>query len=220
MEQHQCFRADFAGRLHTVAPARMAPATSRARQLLWCVLGVVDEDIGAFGQFSQCFVELLVSRLVVCSIGYGTGRCFDAESQTPLGMVQPFRRYLVFTDREGIAAGQFLEFASSAHGREVYREVRHSHLRFKDLFQAVATQKSGAEAVKVELIIFDIQGRKKWNSLNVVPVIMGHENVGLWGVRSARSSSAIAKHAQAGSAIENKLRAVWGNQLEAGRVSA
>jgi hypothetical protein len=51
-------------------------------------------------------------------------------------------------------------------------------------------------------------------------VIVGDENVRVRKVPCAGGSSSIPQHAQARSAIEDKLRAIGGNQFEAGRVPA
>src|SRR5215467_9032907 len=77
------------------------------------------------------------------------------------------------------------------------------------------------EAVEVELIVFAVQRGKKRNSLDMVPVVVGDENMRL-GIALAGfwSGPTAAENAQPGAAIENELRAVGGDELKAGRVAA
>src|ERR1700730_4990737 len=62
---------------------------------------------------------------------------------------------------------------------------------------------------------------KKWikerDALDVVPVVMGHKNMGFDGVAAICARPAVAQHAHARAAIQDKTRAVWRGQFEAGR---
>ena len=91
-----------------------------------------------------------------------------------------------------------------------------SHLRFKHALQTVAAQEFRAKAIKMEAILWRVKRRKKWQPLNVVPVIVRDENIRADGIVAVRQL--LAQHAQAGSAIQDKLRAVGRGQFKARRV--
>ena len=64
---------------------------------------------------------------------------------------------------------------------------------------------------------------KKWikerDALYVVPVVMRHKNVGFDGVAAICARPAVAQHAHARAAIQDKTRAVRRGQFEARRVT-
>jgi hypothetical protein len=120
-------------------------------------------------------------------------------------MIQPARRHLVFTDVKAIAAIHFLKFAFGIHRRHVYWKIRQRHLRLKYLLQTVPAQVFRAETVKVKMIFFVIQRRKKRNSLDVIPVIMRYEDVRLRRLLRVGRSPAAAQHPQSSPAVQNDL---------------
>src|SRR4029077_16433375 len=60
----------------------------------------------------------------------------------------------------------------------------------------------------------------KGNALDMVPVKMRDQNVGSNSLAAQRLRQLVAKHAQAGAAIEDEACAVWGIKFETGRVAA
>src|SRR6266446_2767543 len=72
----------------------------------------------------------------------------------------------------------------------------------------------------MKFIVLRIKRRKKRNALDVVPVVVRNKNMRLRGSSLARRGAAVPQHAQTCAAIQNKLRAIRCNQLQARRVSA
>src|SRR5208282_1346060 len=93
--------------------------------------------------------------------------------------------------------------------------------------QAVPSKILRLEAIEVETVLCLEKRVEKRDSLNVVPMIVGHENVRFNSAVPApfrppavESLQVVAQHAQAGAAIENEVRAAGNFQLKARRVSA
>src|ERR1700751_1073420 len=132
----------------------------------------------------------------------------------------------IFSDGEGIAAGDFHKFLFGGHRGHVDGKIRSSHLGFEYLFQAVAAKVLRTKTIKMKSVVFGIQRRKERHTLNVVPVVMRDQNVRLWiahtGCNHAcgRRGPAAAQYAKAGAAIENKLCAVRRGEFKTRRVSA
>ena len=72
----------------------------------------------------------------------------------------------------------------------------------------------------MELVLIDVERSEEGQALDMVPMIMGDEDVGLLGARGMLVVPAIAQHAQAGAAIENELRAIGSDEIEARGVAA
>ena len=219
VEQHQVLRSGLFGKLHAFEPRGVAPALARGGELLRRKLRVVDEDVGAGGQLEQALVQLRHTRLVVRGIDNRARRRFQAESQAALRMVQPARGHLCGANLVLVAVAHLGKFARRRHRGNVHREIRMGHLRFEDLFQAVRPEEPRAKTVKVEAVALRIERRKKRNPLDVVPVVVGDEDMRLGGLRSVRSHPAVPEHAQPGAAVQDKLRPVGRLHLQARRVS-
>lgn len=58
------------------------------------------------------------------------------------------------------------------------------------------------------------------NALNMVPVVMRDQDMGVNGTAAAFLGEVIAEHAQTGAAVEDEVSAVRGGQFEARRVAA
>src|ERR1700747_2053272 len=71
----------------------------------------------------------------------------------------------------------------------------------------------------MEFVIFGIERRKKRNSLNMVPMVMGHKNVCFGGPIFAWRRPSASQHAQPSPTIQNELRTIRRGKLQAGRVS-
>jgi len=211
VEKHQRGGVTFPRHLHPFFPRRMPPAFFCGGQLFGSELRIIHKNIRARRQFRQALVQLGIARLVIGGIHHGACRSLDAESQAALRVIQPARGNFVFPDAKRVAAVHFLELALGVHCRHVHREIRQRHLRFENLLQAVAAQKFRTETIKVKVIIFGVQRREKWDSLDVVPVIVGHQNMRFRSAFPVGRGPAAAQHAQSGAAIQNNLYAVRGD---------
>src|ERR1700682_5483863 len=76
------------------------------------------------------------------------------------------------------------------------------------------------KAIKMEAILRLEEGMKKRDALNVVPVIMRDENMGVNPAVAMELRQAVAQHAQTGAAIEDEMGAVRSGDLDAWRVAA
>jgi hypothetical protein len=135
-------------------------------------------------------------------------------------VVEPARGHFVRTDKETVSAVHFTESSFCAHGGEIDRKVGQGHLRFEDLPQRIAAQEFRTETVEMELVLFDIKGSEKGQSLNVVPMIVGNEDMGFGGKDGIPGSRSISQHAQSCPAVEYELGAVRSEQVQARRVTS
>src|SRR5579863_3576592 len=204
----------------------MSPAFAGGGQLFRSVLRVVDENVRAGREFAQLFIELRIAGFVVGGIDHGAAGSFDAIAEAALRMIDEARGDFIFADDESVSAADFHEFLLGDHGRHVDRKIGSGHLGFKYLLEAVAAEMLGTKTVEMKCVVFGIQRSEERNALNVIPVIVSDQNVG-FGIThaggddaSGGSDPAAAEHAEAGAAIQNKLRAVGRGEFEAGRVSA
>src|SRR5579872_677606 len=197
----------------------MSPAAMRG-ELLGRVLRVVDEDVGASGEVAQGGIEVRFTRLVVGGIDDRASGRLEAEAEATLRMIEPARHDARIANREGIAAGDFAELALRRHGAQIHREVRVSHLRLEDALQAVAAEEIGPEAIEVKGVLRGVKRSKKRDALNMIPMIVGDEDMRADGVLTRRGGPAVAEHAEAGAAIEDEAGAVRSNQFKAGSVAA
>ena len=220
MKQHQRFGPGLPRRLYSFKPRRMSPPFPRGSQLVGRELRVVDENVRARHEFSEAFVQLGVSRLIVGGVCHRARRRLNAESQAALRMVQPARGDFVFADGERFTSVHFVEFAFRGHHRHVHRKIRYGHLRFEHLLQAVGSQEFRAEAVKLKFVLLHVERRKKRDSLNMIPVVMGDQDVCSLAFFPAWCGPAVAQHAQPCPAIQYEARAVRCFQLQARRVAA
>ena len=134
-------------------------------------------------------------------------------------MVEPASADTIFSDSKAIPAGDVSEIANCRHRLEVHWEVRMGHLRFKDALQAVTSDKFGSKTVEAKFILWRIERCKEWNALNMVPVVMCHEDGRVNRlIRCGRQP--ITKNPQTGATIEDQPAAIRRDQLETGRVSA
>ncbi len=201
MEEHQILDAHFLSDPHALEPRRMPPALARGGELLGSKLRVVYKNIGALGQLAQRPVQLGVARLVVRGVRDRARGSLKAEAQAALRMVQPARRHTRARHADRVSPAHFGKVAFGAHRRQVHRKIGIRHLRFKDALQAAGAEILGPETVKVKAVMFRVQGRKKRDALNVVPVVVGHENMRLVLLRFLRGFQMPPQHAQPGPII-------------------
>ena len=110
-------------------------------------------------------------------------------------MIQPARRDFVFANRERFASCYLLKFSLRAHRRHVHWKIRHRHLRFEDLLQAVAPQKFRAETVEMKSVVFHVEGGEKRYALDVIPVVVSDQDVRSRAASRAGRSPAVPQHA-------------------------
>src|SRR5579883_833380 len=218
MEEDEISDAGGFGDAHAFAPARMSPPAVTL-EFLGGVLRVIDENIRCFGKAAQIAVVFEVSRLVIGGVDDCPNSSLDAIAEAALGMIEPASGHARFADRETIAPSNIGEFAICGHSMEVDREVGMSHLRFENALEAILPDEFRSETVKMKLVVRRIQGREKGDALNVVPMVVGHEDVGLNGFFGG-GRQAIAKNPQAGAAIEDEATPVGRNEFEARRITA
>ena len=198
----------------------MPPAFARRGQLFRRALRVVDEDVGASRELPQIIVELGHARFVVGGIHDCSRRRFQAISQAALRMIQPARGHFRALHFELVAARDFRKLAARVHQRQIHREIRARELRFQDLSQTVAAEIFRLEAVKVEIVLRQIERAEKRHTLNVIPMVVRDENVRLLGAVAIGICPMIPEHAYAGAAIEDETRSVRRNDIDARRISA
>jgi len=67
----------------------------------------------------------------------------------------------------------------------------------------------------MEFVVFGVQGSEKRNALDVIPVVMGDEDMSARvGAAGGRGGPAVAEDAKSGAAIEDELIAVGRGELE------
>jgi len=146
------------------------------------VLGVVNEQVGAFSQLADAFIEDRIARLVVRGVNNDLALGFHAEAQAALRMIEPLGVYGAMIER-GAAFVDIGELAVRGHLTHVHREIGIGHLFFQRLLQAAGAA-GGVEDERVVAVV--IERREKWDALDVVPVEVGKKNVRVDG--NGRSS--------------------------------
>ena len=220
VKENEIFHADFLSNVNALEPGGVSPAFADGGQLFGSVLGIVDENVGTGGELAETPVELRIARLVVCGIDNRADRGLETKAEAALGVVEPASDDTGAIDDEFIVARNFGELAGSRHGAQVHGKVGVGHLRLKDSLQAVAAEEFRTKAIKVEAILRRVQRGKEGNALDVVPVVVANEDVGLEGERGRRFRPATAEDADASAAIEDEASAVGGEKFETGRIAA
>ena len=220
MEEDQVLGAGIAGHADSFEPGGVPPALLRGAKLLGGVLGVVDVDVSALGEFAEVAIHVRDAGLVVSGIDDDARGRLQAEAETPLRVVEPFRRDAGFTELNCVAAGNFRVLALAVENTDVHREIGSGHLGLQDAFQAVFAEIFGLKAEEVEMIALGNKGEEKRQALDVVPVIVGHEDDGIERGVAQRLHVAAAQVAKTCAAIEDKAFAVRGHEFEAGGVAS
>src|SRR3984893_11512490 len=224
MKEHQVAYSRGLGRAHARQPARVSPAFSRLH-LLWCVLRVIDENIGALRQFLKRRVEFGNAWLVIGGVHDHTGGRLETKAPAALGVVERSDRDARVPQSKLVAAGYLGEFTASRHIAEIHGKIRPRHLRLEHPLQAIVPHKLRAKAVKSELVARRIQRRKKWNPLDMVPVVMRDKNIGFY-LRFASLAvlpgigPAVSEHPKTRAATENEPAAIRSPQLKARCIAA
>src|SRR3974377_3984 len=171
-------------------------------------------------KLAQAPVQRGVSRLVVRCVCDRARRGFDAEAQAALGMIQPARGNRVIADPEAFASLQFAKLPARGHGGKVDREIRKRHLRLEYLAERITAQEFRPETVELKFIFLHVKRREEWQSLNMVPVVVRDEDLGIRRAGRGGSAPAANEGAQTGAATRNELCAVRAAEVQARAVSA
>src|SRR5580704_2492913 len=110
-------------------------------------------------------------------------------------MVQESGGNLGAVDFPFVAAAKLMKFASRRHHTYFHRKVRAGELRFQDLTKTVRPQVFRLKTIKVETILRLEERVEEWNALDVVPVVMRHENVGFDSMATQCFRPTIPQHA-------------------------
>ena len=157
-------------------------------------------------KIAKVLVEFRHARLVVGGIDDRARGGVKAIAEAALGMIEPSGSDTSALDFPFLAAGNFAEIAGRGHHANVDGKIRAGELGFENLAQTIAAKKFGLEAVKVKAVLGLEEGVEKRNALDVIPVIVGDENVSVECRRSEPCCAPmIAEAAQAGAAIENEV---------------
>ncbi|MCU1342967.1 MAG: hypothetical protein JWN92_2390 [Candidatus Acidoferrum typicum] len=94
------------------------------------------------------------------------------------------------------------------------------HLCLKHALQTVASEILRTKTIEMQTVLLRVERGKKRNSLNVIPVIVGHKNVRLDPVRFRLRFQVPSKHAEPGSTIQNYSRSLRRGKFQARGISA
>lgn len=212
--EDELFDAGFFGDLRRFEPGAMAPGGFR-HVFLGRELGVVDEDVGAFGVFAQDLVEPGIAMFVIAGVNDDGTVGLEAKSCGALGMVEGEGM-----DREVLVAeGGFLELDEVALGGEEVEfdgEVGEGHLTFEDVFDFGG----GAAGVEGDAVGWVIERREEGDALNVVPMEVGHQEVDGTGTRAKALHQVEAELARPGATIDHDGFVVGEAKLQASGVAS
>src|ERR1700735_385778 len=220
MKENQVSYLRLARNLHAFEPTGVAPALAFRRKLLRRILRVVNQDIRSLGELPEFLVKSRHAGLVVGSINYRAACRIHAITQASLRVIQVSGRDLGAVDFPLVAARNLVKFSSSRHHTDFYRKVRASELRFKDLAKTTRPQVFRLKAIEMKAILRLEERVKKWNALDVVPVIMGNENVGFDAMAAVNLRPAVPQHSQPSAAVQNKPSTVGGFEFQTRRIAA
>src|SRR5882724_1841673 len=178
VEENKFFGAAFHDDVDGFAPVAVSPALFAGGVFFGEVLGVVNEQVGAFSQLANAFIEDRIARLVVRGVNNDLALGFHAEAQAALRMIEPLGVYGAMIER-GAAFVDIGELAVRGHLTHVHREIGIGHLFFQRLLQAAGAA-GGVEDERVVAVV--IERREKWDALDVVPVEVGKKNVRVDGM--------------------------------------
>src|SRR5262245_26232636 len=92
-------------------------------------------------------------------------------------MIQPTRGDFVFSNLETLAAFHFAKLSARGDLEKIDRKVWQCHLRLEYQPERVPPEQFRAKTVELNLVVLPVQGREKRQALNMVPVVMGDEDV-------------------------------------------
>ena len=168
--------------LQGIEVGRMAPTEAMRGVFLWCVLGILDEEISITrqGHVMRRLREVLRCRsvtkgFIVCGIRQDCAVDSEAVSQGTSGVID-HAGFNGDTVREFDHApfSKLNKFDLGSHGVHRNRKVRTPHLARDDLFERQPSMRGAQDR---QLRASDIGWGKKGDPLNVIPMGMAQEQV-------------------------------------------
>ena len=199
VEENEFFGAAFHYHVDGFAPVAVSPTLFARSVFFRKILGVVDEQVGAFSQLADAFIKDRISRFVIRGVNNGLAFGFHAEAQAALRMVEPHGLHGAAFQR-GAAFVDITELAVRGHVTHVYGEIWVGHLLFQRLLQ---TARAAGRVKDERALAVVIQRRKKRDALDVVPVKVRKKNVRVDGVAIPFLGEMLAQVAESGAAIKN-----------------
>ena len=142
-------------------------------------------------------------------------------------MVQKSRPYVRVVDIPLVSAGHFSKCTRGSHRGDVHREVRFGKLSLEHLAKAISPEILRFETVKVKPVLAFEKWMEKRDTLNVIPMIVRYEDVGIDSAVAPPFRPAavdrvqiIAQHPQAGTAIKDEPAATGSRQLDTRGIAA
>src|SRR5581483_9462045 len=174
MIENQFLRAAFHHDIYSFAPVGMSPASAASGILLRQILGIVDQNVGAFRKLAYSLVESGIARLIIGGIHHYTLFSLNAKSQASLGMIEPCRLDTDAVLHVETAVLDIAEIAPSPHLVEIYREIWRGHLVRHYLLKASRPARGMKEELALGALI---ERAEKGHPLDVVPVKMRDKDV-------------------------------------------
>ncbi len=215
MEEHEFFGAALHDYINGFAPVAVSPAAAMRFVFFGKILRIVDEDVRAFCQFADGFIEGGVAGLVVGSVDQDSIFGFEAETHASLGMVEPSGLQLDAVFKRDASALDIVKIAPRFHLADIHREVRRGHLIGEHLFEAA--HPAGALEEEAALRIH-IQRAEEGHALNMVPMKVRDEDVGGKGAVAEFALQLLSEDAESGAAVKD-VDAVTESHFNAGGVA-
>ncbi len=166
-------------------------------------MGIIDENIRTANEIQKSvFLSFIFKRFCLCCVNYCRIATFHPVGQTAIGVIH--REGLdgdVFCDADFPAGSKIYKFIVTFHHFHSYGKMRGTHLLLDNLLKSHAL---GAFIlpVKAEFISWGIKGCEKGQTLNVIPVKMGKEDVCLDALPPGQGSELVPQLYDAGTGIE------------------
>lgn len=214
MKENQLLRTALRDDVDGFAPMAVSPSAPLGFVFIWQILRVINEHVGAFGQFAHVAVKDGMTRLVVGGIHEDSIVGFETETKTSLGMIKPHRFHDAIVKLNALFF-HVVKIAMRCHFAHIHREIWIGHLFLNGTLQAASATGRVEEEIVIRVLI---QRLKKWDALNVIPVEMREKHVGIDGIGVALCHEALAQISETGSAIKH-VDVVIDANLHAGGVS-
>ena len=192
----------------------VSPASPAGFVLAGEILRVIDQHIRAGCQFAHVLVEDGVSGLVIGGIHEHPVLGFEPKPHATLGMVEPGGLHHHVVEREA-ALVEVIKLALRLHLHQADREEGRSHLLLHHALQAAGA----AGTVEQEAIGPLIQRAEERESLDMVPVKVGDEDVRENFAAYELLAELLAESAESGPAIED-IKVVAESNLDTGGIAS
>src|ERR1019366_6658927 len=140
----------------------------------------------------------------------------DAVAGRALRMVQGKRADRQRADLDHAALGELVEVAFGGNLAEVDRKIRLRHLSFERFLQRL----TGGARKERDVVLGPVERSEKRDALNVVPVEMRQEDIGLDRLPFRFLQQSLTERADAAARVENDAFIIGGSDLDAGCVAA